>query len=52
MSDYRRHRVPGGTYFFTVNLLDRITTLLVDQVDILHEAIREARKRNPYRFFV
>ena len=20
MPDYRRHRVPGGTYFFTVNL--------------------------------
>jgi hypothetical protein len=24
MSEYRRNRVPGGTYFFTVNLLDRI----------------------------
>jgi len=23
MPDYRRNRVPGGTYFFTVNLLDR-----------------------------
>jgi hypothetical protein len=23
MSDYRRYRVPGGTYFFTVNLLER-----------------------------
>lgn len=25
MPDYRRKRVPGGTYFFTVNLLDRRT---------------------------
>ena len=23
MPDYRRYRVPGGTYFFTVNLLER-----------------------------
>lgn len=23
MPNYRRHRVPGGTYFFTVNLLER-----------------------------
>ena len=23
MPDYRRHRVRGGTYFFTVNLLER-----------------------------
>jgi hypothetical protein len=23
MPDYRRSRIPGATYFFTVNLLDR-----------------------------
>ena len=23
MPDYRRYRIPGGTYFFTVNLLER-----------------------------
>ena len=24
MPDYRRHRVPGGCHFFTVNLLERV----------------------------
>ena len=30
MPDYRRNRVPGGTYFFTVNLLERRRQLLVE----------------------
>ena len=29
MPDYRRNRVPGGTYFFTVNPLERRSGLLV-----------------------
>ena len=29
MSRYRRARVPGATYFFTVNLLNRRSDLLV-----------------------
>ncbi len=29
MSRYRRARVPGATYFFTVNLRDRQSDLLV-----------------------
>lgn len=29
MPDYRRFRIPGGTYFFTVNLLERKQDLLV-----------------------
>ena len=33
MPDYRRNRVPGGTHFFTVNLLERGSTLLVNRVD-------------------
>jgi len=46
--DYRRFRVPGGTYFFTVNLLERRRTLLVDHVDILREAVRHVRARHPF----
>jgi putative transposase len=30
MPNYRRAFVPGGCWFFTVNLLDRRQTLLVD----------------------
>jgi putative transposase len=48
MPDYRRNRVPGGTYFFTVNLLDRRSDLLVKQIDILRDAVRRARIRAPF----
>ena len=36
MPNYRRYRVPGGTYFFTVNLLERYPNdLLIRHVEIL-----------------
>ncbi len=43
MPNYRRHRVPGGTYFFTVNLLERKSRLLVDNIDALRAAVRKVR---------
>jgi putative transposase len=39
MPDYCRFRVPGGTYFFTVNLLERQRDTLVRYVDALREAV-------------
>ena len=48
MSDYRRNRVPGGTYFFTVNLLERRSCLLVEQIDALRNAVRQVRARRPF----
>jgi REP-associated tyrosine transposase len=48
MPDYRRNRVPGGTYFFTVNLLDRSSRLLVAHVDVLRAAVRETRAKTPF----
>ena len=48
MTRYRRAFVPVATYFFTVNLADRSTTLLVDHIDLLREAIRYTRKRYPF----
>lgn len=38
MTNYRRLRVPGGTYFFTVCLEDRRSTALTDSVDVLRHA--------------
>ena len=46
--DYRRNRVPGGTFFFTVNLLDRRSDLLVTQIDALRDAVRQARACAPF----
>ncbi|MBD9467631.1 transposase [Pseudoxanthomonas sp. PXM01] len=48
MTRYRRALVPGGTYFFTVNLADRRTTLLVDHVDLLRDTVRHTRQRHPF----
>jgi len=48
MPDYRRHRVPGGSYFFTVNLRDRHSHLLVNEIDSLRSAVRAARARHPF----
>lgn len=48
MPDYRRNRVPGGTYFFTVNLLDRDSRLLTDHIDALRTAVRDTSTRAPF----
>ena len=45
---YRRNRVPGGTYFFTVTLRNRSLTLLVDWIDELRESVRETRREKPF----
>ena len=49
MPDYRRVRVPGGTYFFTINLLERRSDLLVRHIDALREAVRRTRRERPFR---
>ena len=49
MSNYLRMRVAGGSYFFTVNLLDRYPNdLLVRHVGDLREAVRRTRRRWPF----
>ncbi|MFH0340689.1 MAG: transposase [Chromatiales bacterium] len=48
MPDYRRFRMPGGTYFFTVNLLERRRDTLVRHVDALREAVRVTRQERPF----
>jgi putative transposase len=48
MPDYRRNRIPGATYFFTVNLRDRRSDLLVTHIDALRGAVREVRRILPF----
>lgn len=38
----------GGSYFFTVNLHDRRSDLLVAEIDALRRAVRAARARHPF----
>jgi putative transposase len=49
MPDFHRHRVRGGRYFFTVNLLQRRgNTLLTDRIDLLRDAVRRVRSSRPF----
>ena len=49
MPDYRRYRVAGGTYFFTVNLLQRYPNdLLVRPIELLRTVVRDVRARWPF----
>jgi putative transposase len=47
MPNYRRAFVPGGCWFFTVNLLERQQTLLVDHIATLREAVAKTRQSRP-----
>ena len=50
MSNYRRYFIPGGTWFFTVNLLQRKNNnLLVREIDLLRETVKLVRKRYPFK---
>ena len=45
---YRRNRVAGGTYFFTVTLRDRSSDVLVRHVGLLRNAFRTVRTERPF----
>ena len=50
MPDYRRFRIPGGTYFFTMNLLERNPNdLMIRHIDDLRQVVKETRKWMPFR---
>ena len=49
MPNYRRAWHPGGTYFFTVNLLERSgNDLLVRRINLLRESVRVVRAAHPF----
>ena len=48
MAWYRRARIEGGTFFFTVTLADRSSGLLVEQVELLRLAYGRVRNRLPF----
>jgi putative transposase len=45
---YRRAKIKGGTYFFTVNLADRSSTLLTDRIDELRSAVQKIKHEHPF----
>jgi putative transposase len=48
MVRYRRNRIQGGTFFFTLTLTDRRSTALVDHIILLRAAFRAARRERPF----
>jgi putative transposase len=48
MPEYRRTRIEGGTYFFTLALADRRSDLLVKEVDALRASVSRARALYPF----
>lgn len=49
MPNYRRQRVAGGRYFFTVALQDRSSSLLIDRIADLRQAFRSVRSTRPFK---
>ena len=48
MPNYRRAFVPGGCWFFTVNLLERQKILLVERIELLRLAVATTRRDRPF----
>ena len=48
MTNYRRSRIAGATYFFTVNLADRSQALLTQHIALLRSAFEYSRERHPF----
>jgi putative transposase len=48
MPNYRRAYIPGGSWFFTVNLLERRQTLLVSNIESLRQAVAVTRQKLPF----
>lgn len=49
MPNYRRAFIPGGTWFFTVNLLQRHNNdLLIREINLLRSTVRKVRRAYPF----
>jgi len=48
MPEFRRNRVSGGTYFFTIAIAERHKDLLVKHIALLRNAIHLEKKRAPF----
>jgi len=46
MTNYRRNFIPGGSFFLTVNLADRRSGLLTENIGLLRSAFRYAQERH------
>ena len=49
MTNYRRFKLQGGCYFFTLALNNRQQSLLTDHVDLLRGAMQFVKAKHPFR---
>ncbi|MDH4871313.1 transposase [Pseudomonas sp. BN515] len=49
MTNYRRDHTPGASWFFTLNLAERRSRLLIDRIDLLRASFRACMQRHPWR---
>jgi putative transposase len=48
MVQYRRNLVAGGTYFFTVTLIDRDSDILTRHIDALRTSVEKVKQKHPF----
>ena len=48
MPNYRRARLAGASYFFTVNLRNRRSNLLIREIGLLRCCVRSTKQRLPF----
>jgi putative transposase len=48
MARYRRAKIAGGVFFFTVTLADRSSDLLIRQIERLRRVYRSVEERYPF----
>jgi putative transposase len=49
MPNFRRAYVEGGTWFFTVNLLQRTNnSLLIQEIELLRKVVKQVKQRYPF----
>ena len=46
--DYRRSNAKGGTFFFTVNLANRSSSILTDNVQLLRDSVSKVRANHHF----
>jgi len=49
MPRYIRAHIPGGSFFFTLILLDRRRHLLTEHIELLRTAFRDVRQKRPFQ---
>ena len=45
---YRRHYHQGASYFLTVNLAERSSDLLIENIDVLRYAFKTVKQKHPF----